>query len=292
MMNRRAFLGTMGAGAAALAASRFSWAAATHKIDKIGVQLYTVRDEMKKDFEGTLAKISQLGYREVEFAGYFGHSPNDVKAILERNHLTSPSSHVPYELLGDKWQQTLDDAKTVGNSFIVCPWINENLRNPEGLKQVSETFNKAAEASQKAGLQFAYHNHNFEFVKVNGAVLYDTLLQQTDPKLVKMEMDLCWAEVGGVDPVDYFNKYPGRFPLVHVKDMKTLPAKGSADAGGDPSKLHGAMADVGSGIIDWKRIFAAGEKGGIQHYFVEHDEPKDAWATLKNGEMYLKQVRF
>jgi sugar phosphate isomerase/epimerase len=291
MMNRREFVGTMAA--AAVMTSRLGWAAATHKIDKVGVQLYTVRDLMKQDMDGTLAKVAAIGYKEVEFAGYFDHPASDVRAMLDKHGLSSPSSHIPYESLGDKWAKTLDDAKAIGNTYIVCPWIPEELRNSaDGRKKVYQTFNRAAAESKKAGLQFGYHNHNWEFAQRDAGAFYDELLANTDPNLVKMEMDLCWASVGGADPVAYFNKYPGRFPLVHVKDMKKLPPKGSALAGGPPQDAEGEMTDVGSGIIDWKRIFAAGDKGGIKHYIVEHDSPKDAWASLKNSYDYLKQLSF
>jgi sugar phosphate isomerase/epimerase len=293
MMNRREFMGGV-AGAAAAAAvldPRTLWAA-EGKLGKIGMQLYTVRDAMKADMEGTLAKVAAIGYQEVEFAGYFDHSAKGRKAMLERHGLSSPSSHIPYETLGDKWAKTLDDAKGVGNSYIVCPWIPEELRNSaDGRKQVYATFNKAAEAAKMAGLQFGYHNHNFEFAVKDGKMFYDELLANTDAKMVKMEMDLCWASVGGADPVAYFNKYPGRFPLVHVKDMKKLPEKGSALATGSPGDVESDMTDVGSGIIDWKRIFAAADKGGIKHYFVEHDNPKDAWASLKSSYGYLRGMR-
>ncbi|HZQ22955.1 MAG TPA: sugar phosphate isomerase/epimerase [Terriglobales bacterium] len=290
MMDRRTFLGTMTA--AALLSRKMSFAADDHKISSVGVQVYTVRDQMKQDFAGTLAKVAQIGYKEIEFAGYFGHSPKEVRKILDQNGLTSPSSHVDYKLLGDQWAQTLDAAKIIGQPYICCPWIPDEIRNqPDGWKQAADTFNRAGEASKKMGIQFAYHNHNFEFARTNGTVPYDLLLRETDPSLVKMEMDLCWISVGGGDPVAYFDRYPGRFPMVHVKDIKKLPPAGQAQWV-DPNSLGDQLTDVGNGVIDWKRIFAAGEKGGIKHYFVEQDYPKDPLASLKNSFTYLQNLRF
>jgi len=294
-MNRRTFIGT--SIAATVAASRPAWPAETHHIERVGLQLYTVRDLMKKDFEGTIAKVAQIGYKEVEFAGYFGKSPQQVRKILDGNKLTSPSEHVPYETIEKKWPETLETAHTIGLTFIVCPWIDVTQRKEgDGWKHAAEAFNRAGEAAQKAGIQFAYHNHAFEFEPsdtLGGKMPYDFLLENTDPKLVKMEMDLCWITVGGQDPVKYFDRYPGRFPLVHVKDW-TTKGPGGNDYGGatGASKKPGHMTDVGQGEIDWKRIFAQSGKAGIQHYFVENDEPKSAFDDIKISYDYLSKLTF
>jgi sugar phosphate isomerase/epimerase len=294
MMNRRRFLETATTvSAATLLASKLGWAAGYHKIDKLGVQLYTVRDLMKADFEGTLAKVAAIGYKEVEFAGYFDHSPKDVRAILDRLGLTSPAPHVAYDQLGDKWPAQIESAKIIGQSYIVCPWIPEDLRkDPDIWKKAAETFNRAGEASKKAGIQFAYHNHWFEFLPVNGKLPYDFLLEACDPRLVKMELDLCWITVAGGDPVKYFDRYPGRFPLVHVKDMKRLPKVSEAGGQDFGDSLKDDMTAVGGGIIDWKRIFAKSEKAGIKHYIVEHDKPVDALESIKKSYDYLLQLRW
>jgi len=294
MMNRRTFLETATTvTAATLLTHRIGWAAADHKIDKIGVQLYTVRDQMKADFEGTLAKVAAIGYKEVEFAGYFDHSPKDVRAILDRLGLVSPAPHVAYDTLGDKWPAQIESAKIIGQSYIVCPWIPEELRKqPDIWQRAAETFNRAGEASKNAGIQFAYHNHWFEFLPVNGKLPYDLLLEACDPNLVKMELDLCWITVGGADPLKYFNRYPGRFPLVHVKDMKRLPKVSEAGGQDYGDSLKADMTEVGSGIIDWKRIFAQSEKAGIKHYIVEHDKPAAPFDSIKASYEYLRQLRW
>lgn len=274
-MDRRTFLGTVTA--ATVLASRVTWATDEHKIDKIGLQLYTVRDAMKKDLEGTIAKVAQTGYKEVEFAGLFDHTPQQVRAMLDKNGLTAPSGHTPYETLTGDWQKTLQEAKTLGQSYIVCPWVDDKLlKDADGWKQVAQTLNRAGATSKKAGIQLAYHNHAKEFVTVDGKLAYDILLDETDPNLVQMEMDLYWITKGGQDPLKYFDRYPGRFPLVHVKDM----AK------------DGGFAPVGTGTMDFKKIFAQSEKAGIKHYFVENDEPKSPFEDIRISFENLQKLRF
>jgi sugar phosphate isomerase/epimerase len=282
-MDRRGFLGTITA--ATLLRSKFAWTSRDQKdnhrddrkIEKIGLQLYTVRSAMKNDFEGTLAKVAGIGYQEVEFAGYFNHSPHDVRKILDANGLNAPSAHVDYEVLGEKWPGTLDASRIMGHTYIVCPSIPDNLHRPDGWKRAAEIFNQAAEASHKAGIQFAFHNHEVEFKKFDGKIPYDIVLAETDPNLVKMEMDLFWTVKGGADPLNYFNRYPGRFPLVHVKGMDK----------------NGKMSEVnGNGAIDWKRIFAQSANAGIKHYFVEHDDPNSPFDSIRNSYTYLRDLRF
>lgn len=295
-MNRRTFLQTSLA-AATVAASRPSWPAEAHRIERVGLQLYTVRKLMKTDFEGTLAKVAQTGYKEVEFAGYFEHTPQQVHAILDKNGLTAPSAHFDYKVVEKQWPETIEIAKTIGHSFVVCPWIEVAQRKePDGWKRAADLFNRAGEAAQKAGIQFAYHNHAFEFEpseSLGGKLPYDFLLAETDPKLVKMEMDLCWITVGGHDPLDYFSRYPGRFPLVHVKDWSTKEPAGN-DYGGavGPHSKPGHMVDAGQGEVDFKRIFAQSAKAGVQHYFVENDEPESPLEDLKISYDYLTRLRF
>jgi sugar phosphate isomerase/epimerase len=289
-LNRRTFLKTAGTAAAvSLLPGQSLWAASQHKVSPIGVQLYTVRDLTKNDFEGTIARVAQIGYKEVEFAGYFGHSADQVKAVLDKNGLKAPSTHVQYDELDDKFPSVIEFSKTIGLEYIICPWIPEELRkSPDIWKQASEKFNKCGEQSKAAGIEFGYHNHWFEFLPTNGVLPYDELLRFSDPNLVKMEMDLCWISTTGTDPVKYFEKYPGRFPLVHVKDVKTMPkvTQGGAQNFGDTVDL----TEVGSGVIDWKRIFAHADKAGIKHYIVEHDRPKQPLESIKGSYEYLSKL--
>ena len=277
-MNRRTFLAT--SAAAAVFPPHLGAQTGARKIDKIGLQLYTVRGELKRDFEGTLTKVASIGYRQVEFAGYFDHEPQAIHVLLNRLGISSPSCHVDYRSLGKPLPRVLEAARAIGHRYLVCPWIDEEIRRqPDGWKRAAETLNQAGEASKKAGIQFGYHNHDFEFHPIEGQpdkLPYDILLAETDPQLVKMELDLFWITNGGQDPLAYFDRYPGRFALVHVKDR-------TAD---------GKMTDVGSGAIDWAKIFAQSEKAGIKHYFVEHDQPKSPFDSIRNSYEYLRKLRF
>lgn len=280
-MNRRKFIGTV---SAAALASRFSWAADEHRIEKIGLELYTVREALAKDFDGTMARVAKVGYKEVEFAGMFAKidnltpPPGHALEILKQNGLTAPSTHVPYTALSpENWPKVIEASKIVGHQYIVNPSIGEELmKTADGWKKAADTFNRAGEESLKAGIQFAYHNHTPEFKAVDGQLPYDILLSECDPKFVKMEMDLGWAHVAGADPLTYFAKYPGRFPLVHVKDFDK----------------DGNMTEVGNGVIDWKAILAKSDLAGIKHYFVEQDISKSPFESIQISYEYVKKLRF
>ncbi len=283
MHTRRNFLATLGVAALGIA-NRDALAAteilAPHrKIKRVGLQLYTVRDLMKADLPGTLAKVAAIGYKEVEFAGYFGRTPAQIRDLLRRDGLTSPSTHLPFESLDTTWQKQLDDAKAVGHHWATIAYIAEDKRRTlDDWKRHAATFNRAAAQAKSAGLRFAYHNHDFEFKAIDGTRPFDILLKETDPSLVDFEMDLFWVVYGGGNPLDLFNQYPKRFPLVHVKDSSGPPDR--------------KMVDVGQGTIDFRSIFAQGDKAGIKHYFVEHDQPADPIATIRNSYKYLHALRF
>src|SRR5436305_2559871 len=281
-VDRREFLGST---AAVALVSRFGWAASEHRIEKIGLELYTVRDILTKDFEGTLAKVAKIGYKEVELAGYLNDLPNvnpsvkRVKEMLDSDALTAPSSHVAYNMLSaENWPKVIEASRVLGHEYIVNPSIDRELtKTSDGWKRAAETFNRAGEESQKSGIQLGYHNHVEEFKALpDGKLPYDILLTESDPKLLKMEIDLGWAHEAKADPLAYFAKYPGRFPLVHVKDFDQ----------------HDMMTEVGSGVIDWKAIFAKAEVAGIKHYFVEHDEPMLPFESILKSYNYLKQLSF
>ena len=296
-MNRRTFIEA--SIASVLSASRSSAAQrAVDRIDRIGLQLYTVRDAMQTDLAGAIARVAATGYREVEFAGYFGRPPREVRAILDRHGLSAPSCHVGYAAVEHTWPETLEAAHTVGHRYIICPWVDEKQRlEPNGWKRAAELFNRAGEASRKAGIQFGFHNHAFEFVaadSLGGMLPYDFILAETDPELVAMQLDLCWIVAAGKDPVAYFDRYPGRFPLVHVKDWINDGSISSGYDGalGRPVRVTGRLADVGHGSIDWRRILSQSGKGGIKHYFVEHDEPTSAFESITISYRYLHGLRF
>ncbi len=293
-MDRRTFLGQLAA-AGVVASTRIGaagQAAGQRRLSTIGVQLYTARTEMTKDVEATLAKIAGIGYKEVEFAGYFDKTPQEIRQMLDRHGLTAPSAHIDLTTISTKLPQTLDAAHTIGHRFIVMPYLDDATRaQPDIYKTVADTLNKAGEASKNAGIRMAYHNHNFEFVEANGTSGFQQLLQNLDPALVDFELDLCWATSTGQDPVALFQKYPKRISMVHVKGLRKKPAQGAAAP--IPEVLPD-VTEVGSNgdVIDWTAILAQASTSGVQHYFVEHDQPKDPFASLEASYGYLKGLTF
>jgi sugar phosphate isomerase/epimerase len=291
-MDRRTFLGTMTA--ATLMPGSFACAADEHKIEKVGIQLGTVRDQLKQDFAGTLAKIANMGYREVELGPYVDKTPKEVRATLDRLGLAAPSTHLFLKDLDERWPAVLEMCQVIGHRYVVIASIDELRKLPGGWNRAAEAFNRAGEKTRKAGIQLTYHNHWRDFVPpATGKLPYDILLDESDPSLVKMEMDLCWIIVGGGDPLKYFARYPGRFPMVHVKDVKKIPDRAWVYGGRfDGDYVLPDMTEVGNGIIDWKRIFAHSEQAGIKHYFMEHDEPKMPMECARISCEYLQRLRF
>jgi sugar phosphate isomerase/epimerase len=283
-MNRRSFLhrafcgAVVGPGAARLGLHALS--SARRRLSKIGLQLYTVRRELEKDFAGTLEKVSALGFREVEFAGYFKHSPQEVNAILAHNYLSAPSAHISTAALRDNLQEEIKAAQAIGHEYLVCGYLPaEERRSLDDYKKLVDLLNRTGERLKKVGIQFGYHNHDFEFTAMEGRLPYDMILAGTDPELVKMELDLYWITKAGQDPVKYFSAYPGRFPLIHVKDMDATPGH--------------FFTEVGRGTIDFKKILAAARAAGARHYFVEQDEtPASPFSSIKLSIDYLKRLEF
>ncbi|QIP17181.1 sugar phosphate isomerase/epimerase [Spirosoma aureum] len=236
----------------------------------VGLQLYTLRDLLPKDVEGTLKKVAEIGYKEVELFGYsdgkfFGKTPAQFSALLKSLGLSAPSGHyttgntMPNAkgTLKKDWKRAVDDAATLGQKYMVCAYLFPEERKMDDYKRHVDLFNKSAELCKAAGIQFAYHNHDFEFKPMGGQLPYDLILKGTDPNLVKMELDLYWASFAGQDPVALFKKHPGRFPLWHIKDMAKTKER--------------EFAEVGLGSINFQRIFDAKKTAGLTHYFVEQD---------------------
>lgn len=274
-MRRRTVIAAAVAGAWRMALPG-SAAARVRRLQPVGLQLYTVRDLMKADFDGTLAAVAGLGYREVEFAGLFGHPPGQVKTALKAAGLSAPSAHVPLPATDAEWSGTIDTAAEIGFKYLVVPSIPaEDRTTLADWQRLAKRFNVLGEATRKRGIQFAYHNHEYEFIMTGGRLPYDVLLEGSNRELVQFEMDLFWIRRGGQDPLAYFRKWKGRFPMVHVKDMTR----------------DGRMVDVGAGIIDWKSIYAARKEAGIRHWFVEHDEPRDPMASLAASYRYMSELK-
>jgi sugar phosphate isomerase/epimerase len=279
MMDRREFMTAMGAvgltGAGFLSSGCAS--RASRRLDRIGVQLYTVRSAMQESVERTLERVAAIGYAEVEFAGYFDRSPQQIRSVLDQNGLSAPAAHIPLETLENDWEATVAAAATVGHHYLVLPSIPPADRTSlDAYRSFAERFNRFGERAKTAGLAFCYHNHDFEFAPQDGRIPYDVLVEETDPALVTFEMDLFWTTKAGGDPSSYFRNHPGRFHLVHVKDMS-----------GD-----GSMVDVGAGKIDFASLFALRDQAGIRHFIVEHDSPGAPFESIAASYRYLRALRY
>ena len=268
MMNRRSFLrnSALGLSAAAAAHAPASLFANPYGLP-VGLQLYTLRDDLQKNMLGTLKQVAAIGIKEVELYDLYGKTAAEFAKILKDDGLTAPSGHYMTRHLRGNWAKEIENAKIIGMKYMVNAILDPDERKTfDDWKRLAELFNKAGEQTQKAGIQYCYHNHNFEFRKFGDTMPYDYLLKALDPKLVAFEMDCFWVTHAGQDPVAIMKKHPGRFPLLHIKDMKDKPA-----ATQEKDDVMGMFAPVGHGTIDWKRIFAAAPTGGMKHFFVEQD---------------------
>ena len=290
MTSRRSFLKTSAVLTAGLLVAPQLFA---YNKKYIGLQLYTVRDAMAKDPAGTLAKVAAIGYNSVECATYtgdekfYGLEPKAFAALVKQNGLIIPSGHfrlgedapngaVSQGTILHDWNKAVDDAAEVGLKYMVCAWLAPSERGTlDHYKQVADDLNKAGETCKKAGIQLCYHNHDFEFIQENGKYPYQTLLDTTDKNLVKMEMDLYWMTKANQDPIAIFNQHPGRFPLLHLKDMDNTPKR--------------MFTEVGNGIIDFKKILAHADTAGVKYFFVEQDIcPGDPMDSATKSYNYIK----
>lgn len=303
MLSRRAFLerGSLALAAMSLQAARAADAQTGPLGRPIGLQLYTVREAVANDLAGTLRALAAIGYREVELAGIPAKSATDLRALLDDCGLAAPSMHASMADLQEGLQERIDYAKALGTEYLVCafPWTADaRFRDKPGHAVVSlasgitlddwkwnaEQLNKIGEAAKQAGLRCGYHNHNMEFRSYGDVVAYDELLRLTDPALVTMEMDLAWVVTAGADPVKYLKKHADRISLLHVKDVvKNLRV--TADL------LQAQTTEVGSGKIDWKRLFRAMDPARIRHYFVEQENfERLPLESVKISFEYLKEL--
>ncbi len=259
-------LGVAGLGMASLPLSAETKTSAAKVVP--GLQLYTLRDLMAQSVADTLKLVAGVGYTQLEFAGYYDKSATELKKIMDSEGLSSPSAHVPLEVMQKDLDKVIEQAVVVGHKYLVLPYLMDTDRKTiDQYKALADFLNKAGEKIQAAGMQLAYHNHDFEFVKLSNQVPYDVLLNETDAKLVQMELDLYWVIKAGHSPLELFARQPGRFPLWHVKDMDKA----------------GAFADVGKGVIDFKPIFAKAEAAGLHHAFVERDQTDNRVETIRQG---------
>lgn len=242
---------------------------------KIGLGLYTLRNELAKDVKGTLERVAKIGYKKIEPFGIdgekvFGLSAKEIKQLCDDLGLEFVSGHVSPDVFMGDFEKAMEFFKTTGQEYAVWPWLSEDMRTLDNYKMVAETLNKCGEIARKSGVQVCYHNHDFEFFDLGDGVRgIDILTSETDANLVKLEFDLYWVTKAGASPIEVFEKYSGRVPLWHVKDMANTPEQG--------------FAEVGSGTIDYPAIFAKKELSGMKHFFVEQDASDDPFKSIETS---------
>ena len=269
----------------------------------IGLQLYSVRTEMGKDFAGTLKKVAEMGYEGVEFAGLFGHAPEEIRALLAENGLTAVSAHVPLVEMLEDADKVAADYKAIGCKYIAIPYVDEAYRPgtpdyPETLKKIEALGKKFAEN----GLTLMYHNHDFEFVKIDGVYGLDLMYSTVPAAYLQTELDTCWVNVGGEDPAKYIEKYSGRTPVVHLKDFvmkgREKPKKlyeliGIEDDAATAGEEDFSFKPVGYGVQDMPAIIAASVASGAEWLIVEQDRPdagNDELSAAKKSVDYLRSL--
>ncbi len=249
------------------------------KTSNPGIQLYTVRKEMMEDAVGTLKNLAALGIKQIECSSskkgsYFGLKPDEMKKICADLGMTIRSGHIQ---LNDQWNQTMAEAELSGQEYLICSSMPTHGQTIENYKKVSDRFNEAGADCKKRGIKFGYHNHDFEFEKQDGKTLYDVLLENTDPSLVNMELDLGWVVASGNDPLAYFKKYPKRFPLWHLKDM-------------DLVKKH--STEFGKGGLNIQQMFDNSKQSGMKYFFIEQEEYNyTPIESMKINMDYLKSIK-
>jgi sugar phosphate isomerase/epimerase len=239
----------------------------------VALQLYTVRDESARDFAGTLRRVAQIGYTAVEFAGYGGLAADELKVLLSETGLRAASTHVGLATLDADLDHQIDYCLAIDCQYLMLPWIEPRRRGAEAMRDLALRLNEFGRRCQQRGVDFGYHNHDFEFARSDGRYLLDQLLDATDPALVVLELDVYWAAYAGADPATYLRQRAGRVPLVHLKDMA-------------PDR---SFAEVGDGTLDLPGIFTAAEEGGARWYIVEHDRP--SMPSLESARRSLQNLR-
>ena len=266
-------------------------ALATHAAsfnEPVGLQLYSLRADFTKNVPASLEKVSSFGIRNVELAGTYNLSPEKFKEMLDANKLKPVSGHFPFARYKADPEGVAKDAKALGLEYAGCAWIDHQGDFSESACRDAVTvFNKAGEVLAKHGIKFFYHCHGFEFRPHADGVFMDLLMKETNPKFVRFEMDVFWVKHPGHDPVKWLEKYPGRWELMHVKDMKkglvTGVFTGKTDVSNDVT--------VGTGQMNWPAILKAAKKSGVKHYFIEDESPTAA-EQIPQSMKYLKTVKW
>lgn len=281
-MKRKEFIKTSALAAAGV--MMFPACMQAEKKSGIGLQLYTLRDSIFKDPKGVLKQVADFGYEKLETFAYgdgkiYGMQFSEFGDYIKGLGMKVTSGHYPIDLANsDKWKKAVEDAKSIGQEYMVVPYLQEDQRKTlDDYKKVCGILNKAGEVCTENDIRFGYHNHAFEFETLEGQVPYDLMLNELDQKHVGMELDIYWVVRAGKDPHAYFEKYPGRFEQWHVKDMdKDNKARN---------------ADVGTGTIDWKAVFAKAKQSGMKHFYIEHDSfPGSPIDSVSAGIKNLKTI--
>ena len=267
----------------------------------IGIQVYSVRDAAKADLKGTLMQLKEMGYDGVEFAGLYDYAPEDIRDMCAELGLVPISAHVPYlDLIADP-EGMLAKYKTIGCKFVAVPYLREEYRpGTEKFPEVIEGIKKIGAVAKKMGIQLLYHNHDFEFVKLDGKYALDMLYEQTTPDILQTELDVCWVNVGGEDPASYIRKYAGRSPIVHLKDFYGEKSDDMYELIGIDKKApkrpsNFELRPVGSGAQDFPSIIKAAEEAGTEWLVVEQDSPSMGLTPLecaKKSREYLKSIGY
>ena len=268
----------------------------------IGIQLFSVRDYMEKDFAGTLKELKKMGYDAVEFAGLFDYSAKEVKAMCEEAGLIPISAHVGLGVIMSDVEKVIGDYAEIGCKYVAIPWASADTDLPgsTGYDKFLKNIKTVADECAKHGMKLLYHNHDFEFAKIDGKNKLDILYADTNPDVLQTQVDTCWAKVGGEDPARYVLKYAGRAPLVHIKDFvgsKSANMYELIDGGqvkdDEKNIVPFELRPVGYGIQDVLSIFKAAEKAGAEMVIVEQDRPaldRDSLECAKLSIEYIKNI--
>ncbi len=265
--------------------------------NKIALQLYSVREDMQKDFYGTLKKVKEFGYAGVEFAGLYGHDPLEVKAMCQELGLVTVSAHVPFVDLKDKMDQTIDCYEALGCKHVVIPYLTEEYRpgNP-GFQTVIDTMKILGDKLAERGMILQYHNHDFEFTKVNGEYALDVLYREVGPEQLQTQLDTCWVNVGGENPVTYIQKYAGRMPTIHLKDFSGSRSENMyALIGIDEDKKKEAAGEfelrpLGRGLQNFPAIVEAATASGAEWFIVEQDKPSLGYSAMECARISIEYL--
>ena len=321
MINRREFIKTSAVAASGMVASTSllgQMRKSPEKIQRVGLQVWSIAKFLQQNFTDSIAMLSRAGYKEIELfgpypfstqkdkdawagitqmlgfseSGYFNHTAKEFRDVLDHHGLTSPAMHIGLDTLRNKMAETAEAAHILGQRYAGIAAIPQEERGSlDDYKRLADEFNMIGEKAKKHGIRFYYHNHGYGLSEMEGIIPFDLILDRTDPSLVFFEMDIFWHTAGGADPVKYLDKYPGRFKLMHVKDM-AVKTRFSGD-GGNPQQwveLFQYIKDPGNGVLDLKTILSHAKESGVEHFIIENDVMTNPKQSLEKGFKYVSSL--